>query len=60
MFLNSHRNWEGKDKDNFNKWVKEHAKYFITSDDGDGKVIGKDVKNHNLKLKEDFNISAHL
>lgn len=51
LFLNSYRNWD--DKELFNDWLKNHASYFITSGDGPNnnyKVIGKDVKNHDLKL----------
>lgn len=50
LFLNSYRNWEGEDKNNFDKWVKTHAKYFITSGVGEGEKIGKDIKNYILKL----------
>lgn len=49
MFLNSYRNWDGIDKDNFDEWLKGHCRYFIYSGDG-GEVIGMDSKDHQLKL----------
>lgn len=52
LFLNSYRNIEtGFDKEAFNKWLKKNAKYFITSD-GEGEVIGTDVKGHKLTLQK--------
>lgn len=56
MFLNAYRNWDDEPRERFNSWLKRNAKYFITSYEGENpasnnwKVIGRDVKGHNLKL----------
>lgn len=52
LFLNSYRNWDKKEE--FNHWLKGHAKYFITSgaELPNGTEIGMDVKGHALKLYE--------
>jgi len=53
MMLNSYRNWSGKDKDEFDEWLKNNVKYFITLGDNfqfykSKKYIGEDCKNFNL------------
>jgi len=48
LFLNSYRNWTMQNE--FNEWLKNHARYFITSGREDGEVIGMDTVNKPLKL----------
>lgn len=50
LMLNSYRNWDDEPRGRFNEWLSRNAKYFISSGI-DGKVIGKDVKGHDLVLK---------
>lgn len=52
LFLNSYRNYDGKQREKFDEWVRGHAKYFITSGGqfGNPEIIGKDVKWHNLEV----------
>jgi hypothetical protein len=52
LFLNSYRNWD--EKEEFNKWLYGHARYFITSGENnikrEKKVIGVDAKGYKLEL----------
>lgn len=56
LMLNAYRNWDEEPREEFNRWLKRNAKYFITSYEGENpicdnwSVIGKDVKGHDLKL----------
>lgn len=52
LFLNSYRNWD--EQEQFNRWVKTHARYFITSGGNftGKKIIGKDCKGYDLELYE--------
>ena len=52
LFLNSYRNYDGKQREKFNEWVTTHAKYFICSGGnfGNSEIIGKDVKGHNIEV----------
>lgn len=41
MMMNSYRNWRGSEKEEFDRWVQEHARYFLTS--LNAKHIGEDT-----------------
>lgn len=43
MMLNSYRNWTGPEKEEFDRWIYSHAKFFVTS--FSGKFIGTDTND---------------
>lgn len=51
IMLNSYRNWEGKEKDDFDVWLKQNTKYFITSLPWTNvETIGKDTWDTDMQL----------